>query len=153
LQANHNPADAERHYQQACAIYEAVHGERHAQVAGCQRDLAEVCSSQERYAEAEEHFRRALAVRAPHGASVVLEIVEALHCLSRVLAAQGQFDEAERVAGRAVALSGGEEVGPASRAGPEEVPRAERHLPAEGEPQLLAASLDALARLYQAQGR
>src|SRR5439155_26515863 len=116
------------------------------------------------------HFRRALAVLEPHGASVVLEMVETLQGLSRVLAAQGQFDEAERVARRAVALSGGEgQAGlpfsvrsPAEGesppgAGERETASPERETASrggqEGEPQLLAASLDALARLYQAQGR
>ena len=75
---------------------------RHPHVAGCLRDLGEVCAAQERFAEAEEHYRKAVDLLQPHGSACALELIETLQGLARVVAAQNRPDEADRLGQQAV---------------------------------------------------
>ena len=90
-----HPADAEREYREALAIYVRAHGENHPQVAQSLLKIAYVLEDDDkRWREAEPLYRRALGIRRRVYGDQNLWVANTLHDFSEFLSSRGDQDQA-----------------------------------------------------------
>ncbi len=102
--AQNKHAEAEPAYLKALTIYQAVHGETHADVAATLNNLGVLYRRHGQYADAEPLLVRAVAIKEKVFGPDHLEVALTLRNLAQLYASQAQWAKAEPLFGRVTAI-------------------------------------------------